>query len=101
MKKERSVNITPETTWQNVTHGAIMPDAGNAEDFNTGDWRSMRPIWHEDKCKHCMLCWVVCPDNSIIPKDGKIDHFDYEHCKGCGVCTAQCKFGALEYVPEV
>lgn len=100
MEKVRKSNITPETPWREVTLGAYMPDAGNAEDFKTGDWRSMRPVWNEEKCKHCLMCWVVCPDNSICVKDGKITGFDFDHCKGCGVCTKQCKFNALELIPE-
>jgi pyruvate ferredoxin oxidoreductase delta subunit len=60
----------------------------------------MRPVWNEEKCKHCMFCWAVCPDMSIMAKDGKVVGFDYDHCKGCGVCVEQCKFGALEFVTE-
>ncbi len=26
--------------------------------------------------------------------------FDYEHCKGCGVCAAICPKDAIEMVPE-
>lgn len=100
MEKVRKTNLTPETPWREETPGAVMPDAGNAEDFKTGDWRSMRPEWNAEKCKHCLLCWVVCPDNSIMVQDGKMTAIDYDHCKGCGVCTVQCKFGALSFKPE-
>lgn len=101
MMKERKCKVTPNSTWREMVPGGVMPDAGNAEDFKTGDWRSMKPVWIEEKCKHCLLCWVVCPDNSIEVKDGKMVGFDYDHCKGCGVCTVQCKFGALDYKPEI
>lgn len=94
------MNVTPETTWKELPIGGIILDAGNAADFKTGDWRSMKPVWKEDKCKHCLLCWVVCPDMSIETKDGKMTGIDYDHCKGCGVCTKQCKFAALDFVPE-
>jgi pyruvate ferredoxin oxidoreductase delta subunit len=23
-------------------------------------------------------------------KDGKFDCFDYDHCKGCGICAKEC-----------
>lgn len=96
----KRMNITPETKWHEYPIGGEVLDAGNAEEFKTGDWRSMKPVWHEDKCKHCMMCWAVCPDMSIEVKDGKMVGIDYDFCKGCGVCTAQCKFGALDFVLE-
>jgi pyruvate ferredoxin oxidoreductase delta subunit len=37
---------------------------------------------------------------SIMAKDGKVIEFDYDHCKGCGVCVDQCKFEALELIAE-
>jgi pyruvate ferredoxin oxidoreductase delta subunit len=100
MALSKKMNVTPETKWKDIPLGGTITDAGNAADFKTGDWRSMKPVWIEDKCKHCMFCWAVCPDMSIIAKDGKVVGFDYDHCKGCGVCAVQCKFGALDFVPE-
>lgn len=100
MELSRRMNVTPQSKWNELPIGTAIIDAGNAVDFKTGDWRSMKPIWHEDKCKHCMFCWAVCPDMSIIAKDGKVEGFDYDHCKGCGVCVEQCKFDALEFIPE-
>jgi pyruvate ferredoxin oxidoreductase delta subunit len=100
MELSRRMNVTPETKWNELPIGTAITDAGNAVDFKTGDWRSMRPVWNEEKCKHCMFCWAVCPDMSIMAKDGKVVGFDYDHCKGCGVCVEQCKFGALEFVTE-
>jgi len=94
------MNVTSESKWNGIPIGGQIIEAGNSVEFNTGDWRSMRPVWHEDKCKHCMFCWAVCPDMSIIVKNEKVIGIDYDHCKGCGVCTKQCKFGALEFVAE-
>ncbi|MFC1501150.1 4Fe-4S binding protein [Elusimicrobiota bacterium] len=65
-------------------------EAGTAEAFHTGDWRSSRPVWDEKKCIHCMACWVACPDSSILTKDGKITGIDLDHCKGCGICAVEC-----------
>ena len=25
---------------------------------------------------------------------------DLQHCKGCGICVHECKFGALELIQE-
>ena len=94
------MNVNPNTPWDKVPRGGAILAGGNAVEFNTGDWRVMKPIWHEDKCKHCMFCWAVCPDMSIIVEDEKVIGFDYDHCKGCGVCVEQCNFDALELVEE-
>ena len=96
----KRMNVNSDTTWQDLPRGGAILDAGNAVDFKTGDWRAMRPIWYKDKCKHCLFCWAVCPDMSIMAKDGKVIEFDYDHCKGCGVCVDQCKFEALELIAE-
>ncbi|MEG2557980.1 MAG: 4Fe-4S binding protein [Raoultibacter sp.] len=80
--------------------GVACPDAGNSKLYITGGWRSQRPVWSKDACKNCMLCWAYCPDSSIEVKDGEMTGIDYDHCKGCGVCVNECKFGALEMISE-
>ena len=97
----RKANMTPETTWENITPGGIIIDSGNAADFITGDWRSDRPVWIKENCKQCLLCFPVCPDSSIpIGEDGKREDFDFDHCKGCGVCALVCPFKAIDMVEE-
>ncbi len=100
MSKELKT-IAADVTWQDITPGGMIPWAGNAHLFKTGDWRTMKPVWNSEKCKQCLLCAPVCPDVSImVTAEGKMSGIDYDHCKGCGVCTKACKFGALEFVPE-
>lgn len=89
-----------ECSWKDITVGGVIPDAGNAEEFKTGDWRSMTPVWKSENCKNCLLCWTVCPDMSILVEDGKVKGIDYDHCKGCGLCVSKCKFNALSLVEE-
>ena len=92
MTDEKLNNSTP---WQDLTIGGNIYEAGNAKEFKTGDWRSQKPIWIEEKCKQCLLCVPVCPDSCIPVKDMKRGAFDYEHCKGCGICVKACPFGAI------
>lgn len=80
--------------------GYVCPEAGTSVNCHTGGWRSERPIWDKEKCSNCMLCWVYCPDSSILVKDGEMTGIDYDHCKGCGVCVSECKFGALNLISE-
>ena len=79
--------------WQNG--GAIYTN-GNSKNFKTGNWRSVKPIFIEEKCKQCGLCFPVCPDDSIpVNSEQKRKEFDYDMCKGCGVCAKVCPFGAI------
>jgi len=82
--------------------GGIITEAGNSVKYKTGDWRSERPIWNEEGCVHCLICWAFCPDNAIELKDGKVVGIDYDHCKGCGICARECprKEKALHMVKE-
>jgi len=52
-------------------------------------------------CFECDNCYGVCPDNAVIKLgSGKGFEFNYDYCKGCGVCVAECPSGAIEMVPE-
>jgi pyruvate ferredoxin oxidoreductase delta subunit len=83
-------------TWQKMTHGSHIFDAGNAVQFQTGDWRSDTPKFLADKCKQCLLCFPVCPDSAInLNKDGEVTGIDFDFCKGCLVCVKACPFKAI------
>ncbi len=58
-------------------------------------------------CFSCDNCFGVCPDNAVLKlagadRDaaGRGYAFDYDFCKGCGICVAECPSGAIEMVPE-
>ncbi|MDR0570417.1 MAG: 4Fe-4S binding protein [Clostridiales Family XIII bacterium] len=87
--------ITPASGWRELTVGAAVYGEGNSVFFNTGEWRSEDPAWYADKCRHCLLCFPVCPDSSIPVVGGKRRDFDFGHCKGCGICAKVCPFGAI------
>lgn len=92
--------IDTSISWQDVTQGAMIYDGGNAKNFKTGDWRSLKPVFIEEKCKQCLLCVPVCPDSSIPVVDSKRTDFDFDHCKGCGICAKVCPFHAIDFVKE-
>ena len=92
-----SDRLNQNTPWQELSAGGNICEAGNAKEFKTGDWRSIRPIFLHDKCKQCGLCFPVCPDDAIpVNKEHKREDFNYDYCKGCGVCAKTCPFGAIE-----
>ena len=72
-----------------------------AEVNKTGSWRTFRPVYEKAKCKKCWICWKFCPDISIrILEDGSGIEFDYDHCKGCGICAAECPAKCISMIAE-
>jgi 2-oxoacid:acceptor oxidoreductase delta subunit (pyruvate/2-ketoisovalerate family) len=58
-------------------------------------------------CFSCDNCFGVCPDNAVLKLTGAEREsagrgyaFDYDFCKGCGICAAECPSGAIEMIPE-
>ena len=52
-------------------------------------------------CFECDNCYGVCPDNAVVKLGpGKRFEIDYDFCKGCGLCEAECPCGAIAMVPE-
>jgi len=91
---------TPDMNYKELSRAGIINKAGNSDEYNTGEWRSMRAVWIEEKCKQCLLCFPVCPDSSILVEDGKVTGLDLKHCKGCGICVQVCPFDAFDFVKE-
>jgi 2-oxoacid:acceptor oxidoreductase gamma subunit (pyruvate/2-ketoisovalerate family) len=40
-------------------------------------------------CNSCDRCVTYCPDG-VLKRVGKDIVFDYDYCKGCGVCVSEC-----------
>ena len=97
MKKEKK----EKEGWRELPIGLVL-GAATCLNFETGDWRSEKPVWDAEKCTHCLICWVFCPDSSIIVEDGKVHGIDYKYCKGCGICAEECppKIKAITMVRE-
>ena len=82
--------------------GAVILEAGSARRFKTGSWRAFRPVWVEEHCIQCMYCWLYCPDMAIKVEADKMTGYDYDYCKGCGLCAKVCpaKPKAIEMMAE-
>jgi pyruvate ferredoxin oxidoreductase delta subunit len=76
--------------WQEVTPGGVVTEHGNSVTYITGTWRTMRPVYDAAQCIQCLTCWIMCPDASVTLEEGKVVGFDYQHCKGCGICADVC-----------
>lgn len=76
-----------------------------AEAGKTGEWRTVKPVLHPERCfvvklqqPSCHICWLFCPESTVsrtIPPE-----FDYTFCKGCGICAHECPAHAIWMVPE-
>jgi 2-oxoacid:acceptor oxidoreductase gamma subunit (pyruvate/2-ketoisovalerate family) len=40
-------------------------------------------------CNACDRCVIYCPDG-VVQRVGENIIFDYDYCKGCGVCVSEC-----------
>jgi 2-oxoacid:acceptor oxidoreductase delta subunit (pyruvate/2-ketoisovalerate family) len=50
-------------------------------------------------CDRCDNCYVFCPDMSVLKKDESYE-YDYDFCKGCGVCARECPRNAITMIEE-
>lgn len=81
--------------------GESSPAVGEAG--KTGEWRSLMPVVHHNKCTparqkkpSCFLCWMYCPD-AVIQKTIPIN-INMDYCKGCGICSQVCPVQAITMV---
>ncbi len=89
-----------QMTWKDLAVGCVVENAGNADTYKSGDWRSMRPIWDKDRCIKCGVCYIFCPDMAIKETEDGYFEADLFYCKGCGICVRECVTGAIRLVEE-
>lgn len=89
-----------EKDWREIPIGGLIINPPNTTDYNTGSWRTIRPVLNKEKCINCLQCWLYCPDDAIIVKDEEMKGHNLVHCKGCGLCAEICPVDAIEMVLE-
>jgi pyruvate ferredoxin oxidoreductase delta subunit len=87
-------------SWRELPEGGLILCPGNTVEVKTGTWRVLRPVIDFERCVHCLICWVFCPDSCYIVEDSRIAGIDYDHCKGCGICAVECPKKCIEMVEE-
>ena len=100
-----------EPDWCYATQpiSGIVPSPGNtAWNDLTASRTGWVPVLDRDKCIHCGVCHLVCPDYCMTWADGapggKFERVllgvDYRYCKGCLRCVESCSTGALSKEAE-
>ncbi len=56
-------------------------------------------------CLACDNCWTFCPDMAVlkrrdVPAGEDLYVFDYDYCKGCGLCAHECPSGYIIMQPD-
>lgn len=104
--------MRPSPVWgyETAPIGGVLPMPGNSVSTNLTTSRAgWLPVLHEDRCIHCGLCDLVCPDLCLVWKtegEGKVPDsaqllgVDYHYCKGCQRCVETCPTEALTREPE-
>jgi len=77
-------------------HGVSLPPDTRAHTFDESHLGLADDPVNEAKrclscgvCNECDRCITYCPD-AVITRVGHNYFFDYDHCKGCGVCVSEC-----------
>ena len=54
-------------------------------------------------CNECDNCLIFCPDVAVLrgPSDDEPFVFNYDYCKGCGICVSECPRRAISFEEEV
>lgn len=95
----------PKWGYLNAPIGGVVADPANTVTKNLSGSRAGRiPVFHAEKCIHCGLCDLACPDNTLAwdihqNEDGswytRMRGIDYQYCKACQACVESCPVGAI------
>ena len=89
-----------ELTWKDLEIGSIVAEPGSASQYQTGYWRSQRPIFNSNKCIKCGICQLFCPEGCVEQNAEGYFEANLFYCKGCGICARECWTQAITMVEE-
>ncbi len=89
-----------ELTWKDLRIGSIVAEPGSASQYQTGTWRSQRPLLDSSKCIKCGMCYIFCPEGCIEQNAEGYFEANLFYCKGCGICARECWPKAITMIGE-
>lgn len=95
-----AVKDESEVTWKDLEVGSIVVEPGSADQYETGGWRSQRPVSDNTKCNKCGLCYIYCPEGCIEQQEDGYFQPNLFYCKGCGICAQECPRDVITMVEE-
>ncbi|PKN51259.1 MAG: pyruvate ferredoxin oxidoreductase [Deltaproteobacteria bacterium HGW-Deltaproteobacteria-13] len=87
-------------SWRELPTGCVVFEPGSASEYHTGSWRSQRPVWNNQKCIKCGICYVFCPEGCVQQGEDGFFQADMDYCKGCGICAHECWPRAIAMIEE-
>ncbi len=98
-REERPKVQSWDNYWELPIATVSFPIKGSAG--KTGDWRTFKPVIDQEKCIKCYFCFMYCPEGTMkINDETKTVFTDYDYCKGCGMCAANCPVKCIEMEKE-
>ncbi len=99
------IRTNPFWGYRTAPIGGVILEAGGTvwNDLSTSR-TGWLPVLDADKCIHCGICGLVCPDmclvwsaegNAPVPTAVRLLGVDYRYCKGCLRCVESCPNGAM------
>ncbi len=98
-KRDREIELPTYNSWQELPHVPISLGVLGSIGL-TGEWRTLRPEICREKCNHCGMCHLYCPEGTMIFQNGRGPEVQLTYCKGCGICAAECPRKAITMKPE-
>ncbi len=89
-----------ELTWRDLRIGSIVAEPGSASQYQTGTWRSQRPLFDSSRCIKCGMCYIFCPEGCVEQNTEGYFEANLFYCKGCGICARECWPQAITMVEE-
>jgi pyruvate ferredoxin oxidoreductase delta subunit len=99
MKKIRSDELPTYKSWKELPHVPVSLGVVGSIGA-TGEWRIVRPTISREKCNRCGLCYIHCPEGTMIFAGGGDPEVNLTYCKGCGICAAECPRKAISMKSE-